>query len=251
MKAAPMSGCPDARWDREQRLPLALIGALACLCATTALAQPSRAAPARGIECSAIAPAPSRDYLARIDAMERQLGIAADYGRTHGLTLVQEPATLAVAGKDLRGRTVRLVPAAAVALKQMRAAAAKDGVTLQIVSGYRSAAYQAGLLRSKLNRGMSVTTALSINTPPGYSQHQSGCAVDLATPHSIAADQSFARTPAYAWLKRNGGEYGFHLSYPRGNSNGIEFEPWHWDYVAPVRANAPRAATSSHPANGG
>ena len=170
--------------------------------------------------------------------MDRELGIPPGYGPSHGLTLVPEPAALAVAGRDLRGRTVRLVPAAAAALKQMTAAAARAGVTLQIVSGFRSAAYQAGLLRAKLNRGMSITTALSINTPPGYSEHQSGCAVDVATPHSPAAEQSFARTPAYAWLNRHAAEYGFHLSYPSTNAHGIEFEPWHWRYVAPAPSSS-------------
>lgn len=170
--------------------------------------------------------------------MNRQLGIPPGYGASHGLTLVQEPAQLAVAGKDLRGRTVRLAPDAAAALKQMTAAAAKDGVTLQIVSGFRSAAYQAGLLRAKLNRGMSIATALSINTPPGYSEHQSGCAVDLATPHSTAADQDFARTPAYAWLNKHAAEFGFRLSYPQTNAHGIEFEPWHWRYVADEKSRA-------------
>lgn len=169
--------------------------------------------------------------------MDRELGIPSDYGPSHGLTLVQEPATLADAGKDLRGRTVRLAPAAAAALKRMTAAAVKDGVALQIVSGFRSAAYQAALLRTKLNRGMSIAAALSINTPPGYSEHQSGCAVDLATPHSPAADQSFARTPAYAWLNRHAAEFGFHLSYPQTNAHGIEFEPWHWRYVAAASGN--------------
>jgi len=170
--------------------------------------------------------------------MDRELGIPPGYGPSHGLTLVPEPAALAVAGQDLRGRTVRLVPAAAAALKRMTAAAAREGVTLQIVSGFRSAAYQAGLLRAKLDRGMSITTALSINTPPGYSEHQSGCAVDVSTPHSPAAEQSFARTPAYAWLNRHAAEYGFHLSYPSANAHGIEFEPWHWRYVAPAPSSS-------------
>lgn len=183
--------------------------------------------------------------------MDSQLGIPPGYGTSHGLTLIPEPATLAVAGKDLRGRTVRLVPAAATALRQMTAAAAKDGVTLQIVSGFRSAAYQAGLLRAKLNRGMGISTALSINTPPGYSEHQSGCAVDLATPHSAAADQSFARTPAYLWLNKRAAEFGFHLSYPQTNTHGIEFEPWHWRYVESAQANTRRAVPSRHPASGG
>lgn len=222
---------------REQQLPRILAAIFACACSITGYAQPRPATPSTTVECSSAARAPSPAYAARIAAMDRELGIPPGYGTSHGLTLVPEPAALAVAGKDLRGRTVLLAPDAAAALKRMTAAAARDGVTLQIVSGFRSAAYQTGLLRAKLNRGMSIDTALSINTPPGYSQHQSGCAVDLATPHSPAADQSFARTAAYAWLNKHAGEYGFHLSYPQGNANGIEFEPWHWSYVAPAESS--------------
>lgn len=209
---------------------------LACTWCVAGYAQPRPATPAPTVECGNAARAPSAAYAAHIASIDRELGIPPGYGESHGLTLVPEPATLADAGKDLRGRTVKLAPAAAAALKRMTAAAAKDGVTLQIVSGFRSAAYQAALLRTKLNRGMSIATALRINTPPGYSEHQSGCAVDLATPHSPAADQNFACTPAYAWLNRHAAGYGFHLSYPPTNAHGIEFEPWHWRYVAPVQS---------------
>lgn len=237
MTATPAFVLLEPSSARGQRLPRILATMFACTWCVTAYAQP--AAPPPAVECSNAALAPSAAYAARIAAMERELGIPAGYGTSHGLTLVQEPATLATAGKDLRGRTVKLAPSAATALKRMTAAAAKDGVTLQIVSGFRSAAYQAALLRTKLNRGMSIATALSINTPPGYSEHQSGCAVDLATPHSPAADQSFARTPAYAWLNRHAAGYGFHLSYPSTNAHGIEFEPWHWRYVAPAQSVRP------------
>lgn len=237
MTATPAFVLLEPSSARGQRLPRILATMFACTWCVAACAQPLPAAPSSVVECSNATRTPSTAYAARIAAMDRELGIPAGYGTSHGLTLVPEPATLAVAGKDLRGRTVKLAPAAAAALKRMTVAAAKDGVTLQIVSGFRSAAYQAALLRMKLNRGMSIATALSINTPPGYSEHQSGCAVDLATPHSPAADQSFARTPAYAWLNRRAAEYGFHLSYPQSNANGIEFEPWHWRYVAPVQSS--------------
>lgn len=173
--------------------------------------------------------------------MDRKLGVPRDYADSHLLTPVPEAPALVVAGRDIRGRPVRLDPSAAVALQEMIVGAGGEGVELQIVSGYRSANYQAGLLRDKLGRGMKIDSALRINAPPGYSEHQSGCAVDLTTPHSIAADEGFARTRAYAWLRLHAGEYGFHLSYPENNPHGIEFEPWHWRFVAPARANAPRA----------
>ena len=136
------------------------------------------------------------------------------------------------AGRDVEGRIVQLDPSAAAALHAMFAAATHDGVTLQVVSAYRSVAYQQHLVRMKLQRGMSIQAALSINTAPGYSEHHSGCAVDLTAPGTAPAEQSFAKTAAYSWLLRRGAQFGFHLSYPQGNEHRIEFEPWHWRYVA-------------------
>ena len=188
-------------------------------------------------------------YRDRVDAMDRELGVPGDYADSHLLAPVPEAPELVIAGRDIRGRPVRLAPSAAVALQEMIAAAGSEDVKLQIVSGYRSADYQAGLLRDKLGRGMKIDSALRINAPPGYSEHQSGCAVDLTTPHSIAADESFARTRAYTWLTRHAGEYGFHLSYPADNPHGIEFEPWHWLFVAstaPLGSTNARLAPEEH-----
>ena len=180
--------------------------------------------------CVSVAPVPPRHYSEHVDGMDHALGVPDDFAREHALSPVPEPSALVTAGRDIRGRPVKLDPHAAVALQEMLVAAEAQGVTLQIVSGYRSADYQAGLLRDKLRRGMKLGSALRINAPPGYSEHQSGCAVDLTTPRSKAADVSFARTNAYAWLTKHAAEYGFHLSYPPDNPHGIEFEPWHWKY---------------------
>lgn len=81
----------------------------------------------------------------------------------------------------------------------MTAAAAKDGVRLQIVSAFRSVAYQHALLNTKLKR-MSIDAALRINAAPGYSEHHAGCAVDMTTPGAKSADVSFAGTRADQWL---------------------------------------------------
>lgn len=182
--------------------------------------------------CSRTAPIAPSAYRDHIDAMDRKLGVPDNYARLHALSPVPEARSLVIAGYDVRGRPVKLEPHAAVALQEMLVAAESEGVTLQIVSGYRSTEYQAGLLRDKLHRGMKLEGALRINVPPGYSEHESGCAVDLTAPRSRAADAGFARTRAYAWLTQHAGEYGFHLSYPPDNPHGIEFEPWHWRYVA-------------------
>ncbi|MGH8212897.1 MAG: M15 family metallopeptidase [Rhodanobacteraceae bacterium] len=229
---------------------LARFGGGLVLCAACAGLAHASAASATPVACGPVPQPVISTYRDRIDAMDRKLGVPVDYAESHLLVPVPEAPALVVAGRDIRGRPVRLAPPAAVALQEMIVAAEVRDVKLQIVSGYRSASYQAGLLRDKLGRGMKIDSALGINAPPGYSEHQSGCAVDLTTPHSRAADESFARTRAYAWLMQYAAEYGFHLSYPRDNPHGIEFEPWHWRYVVPVGANTPGAAASPQPTSG-
>ncbi|ODU95396.1 MAG: hypothetical protein BGP23_08420 [Lysobacterales bacterium 66-474] len=160
------------------------------------------------------------------------LGVPADYAAKHNLLPQPEARDLVPVPRDVYGRKVEMVAPAADALKAMFAAAARDGVKLETVSGFRSMDYQTGLIRRKLKKGMTIGKALSINAVPGYSEHQTGCAVDLTTPGVPAADGSFSQSKAFAWLQKHGAEYGFHLSFPPGNQYGYEYEPWHWRYIA-------------------
>ena len=59
---------------------------------------------------------------------------------------------------------------------------------------------------------------------------QAGTALDIGTPDEPPAEESFERTPAFAWLQANAGGYGFVMSYPRDNPHGIVYEPWHWRF---------------------
>ena len=51
---------------------------------------------------------------------------------------------------------------------------------------------------------------------------------DISTPENPSLEEHFARTPAFRWLKKNAGQFDFHLSYPRRNRYRIGYEPWHW-----------------------
>lgn len=235
---------------------LALAGAFAGI--ALALAVPATAgavaatAPAAQPWCSATPHAASPAYLARIDQINHSLKIPPDYSSREGLVPEPEAPKLVGAGRDAEGRIVQLDPSAAAALHAMFGAATHDGVTLQVVSAYRSVAYQQHLVRMKLRRGMSIKAALSINTAPGYSEHHSGCAVDLTAPGTAPAEQTFAHTAAYSWLMRRGGEFGFHLSYPQGNQHSIEFEPWHWRYIANDQAQRkPKIGLNHRTGHGG
>jgi D-alanyl-D-alanine carboxypeptidase len=156
------------------------------------------------------------------------LGIPDDYGDVHQLPPVAEPAELAYAGRDRYQRPLWLLTPTARAWQRMRDAALADGALLEAISGYRSHAYQLGIFARKLQRGQTVDEILSVNAAPGYSEHHSGRAIDIGTLGEPPAEESFERTPVFAWLIQHAGDFGFALSYPRGNPHGITYEPWHW-----------------------
>lgn len=126
------------------------------------------------------------------------------------------------------GRVLQLTPRAAGAWNAMREAAADDGVTLQLVSAYRSVARQAEIIAAKLAVGQSLEAILAVNAYPGFSEHHTGNAVDVGCPGCPPLTQQFADTEAWRWLVANAGRFGYSLSYPPGNTAGIGFEPWHW-----------------------
>jgi D-alanyl-D-alanine carboxypeptidase len=211
-----------------------LAAALAIALAPAAFAAPAALCPATP------QPQPAA-WVAHINEVNRGLGIPDDYAARHALRAEPEARDLVPVPKDVYGRKVEMVAPAAAALDRMFAAAARDGVKLETVSGFRSINYQTGLIRRKLKAGMSIEKALSINAVPGYSEHQTGCAIDLTTPGVPAADGSFANSKAFTWLQQHGAQYGFHLSFPPGNPQGYEYEPWHWRYIAgEVTASAKR-----------
>ena len=69
---------------------------------------------------------------------------------------------------------------------------------------------------------------LRVNTAPGYSEHHTGRAVDIATPGSRPLTEEFEDTDAFRWLTARAVEFGFSMTYPRDNPWGIAYEPWHW-----------------------
>jgi D-alanyl-D-alanine carboxypeptidase len=160
-----------------------------------------------------------------------------DYAERTGLALVPEPSSLACAGRDRYRRPLWLRASAAQAWRAMRAAALRDQLQLEAISGYRSHDYQLGIFRRKLARGQRVEEILRVNAAPGFSEHHGGEVLDISTPGEPAAEESFEATPAFAWLCERAGDFGFELSYPRDNPHGIDYEPWHWRWAGcPIAA---------------
>lgn len=143
-----------------------------------------------------------------------------------------EATELVSVGLDHHGRDARLTPAAGKAWLEMQAAARGQGISLLLISAFRSVAYQAGIIERKRARGLSWEEILRVSAYPGFSEHHTGCAIDLASPECERLEEAFERTREFAWLQANAGSFGFHLSYPRGNTDGLAYEPWHWCWRA-------------------
>lgn len=157
--------------------------------------------------------------------------VPKDYGPARGLFPQREPRWLHFAGIDHAGRECWLAPDALRAWRRMAGAARAEGVALVLVSGFRSADYQARILAAKRARGLAMADILAVNAAPGYSEHHTGRALDLTTPGCPPAEPEFAATAAFRWLSARAHEFGFRMSYPAGNPHGIAPEPWHWCFV--------------------
>ncbi|MEO7251273.1 MAG: M15 family metallopeptidase, partial [Arenimonas sp.] len=180
------------------------------------------------VDAGGESPRPLDGLLERLQS----LGLNEDYGVRSGLALVAEPGVLSYAGRDRYARPLWLTCAAARAWQTMRVAAARDGLQLQAISGYRSHAYQLGIFQRKLARGQSVVEILAVNAAPGYSEHHSGNAMDISAPGEPAAEESFEHSSAFGWLQSRAKDFGFTMSYPRDNPYGIVYEPWHWRHAS-------------------
>jgi D-alanyl-D-alanine carboxypeptidase len=170
----------------------------------------------------------SRAYAQRVRGVLRDLGVDPATIEARGLALQAETPRLAFADLGTDGRDKFLASGAARAWRRMKASAAKDGAPLLLVSAFRSVDFQVALIRGKLDKGRKLEEILTVNAPPGYSEHHGGCAVDLGTPGCPPLEEAFDQTPAFQWLAKNAARFGFTLSYPRGNREGYLYEPWHW-----------------------
>lgn len=124
----------------------------------------------------------------------------------------------------------------ATALETLAAAAAADGVTLNLQSGYRSYVFQTNLYnRYVQQQGQAVADTQSAR--PGFSEHQTGLAADLGGTTNPACNvaQCYATTVEGKWLAANAYRFGFIIRYPADKQavTGYEYEPWHIRFVGP------------------
>jgi zinc D-Ala-D-Ala carboxypeptidase len=107
------------------------------------------------------------------------------------------------------------------------------GPNLYAVSCHRSEGYQADLFCGARSRGIPAEQRAETVAPPGFSEHHTGYAVDFggAIAPKCNFRQCFGTTNAGRWLSANAASYGFEMSFPLGNAQGVSPEPWHWRWV--------------------
>lgn len=103
----------------------------------------------------------------------------------------------------------RLDPALVAALREAGTDAERDGVELQVTSGWRSRAYQQRLLDDAVSRYGSEEEAARWVATPDTSPHVTGDAVDIGP------------TDAMSWLSQHGSAYGLCQIYAN--------EMWHYE----------------------
>lgn len=143
-----------------------------------------------------------------------------------------EPTDLVELPTGMSSGSHQLREEAAEATQAMLEAAQQEDIILTVVSAYRSYDYQTALYDAYIRQyGQTVTNQISAR--PGYSEHQTGLAIDVDTPdgqHTLK--QSFGGTAAGQWLATHAHEYGFVVRYPKDEHDytGFTYEPWHLRY---------------------
>lgn len=164
------------------------------------------------------------DYCRRVNALHRRLHVPLDYaGR--GLPFHREASDLVAVPCGPDGKDRLMASAIRSQWLAMRSAAAAAGIILLVRSAFRSIDDQALLIRDQLRSGGSIDQLLMWIAAPAYSEHHTGRALDI---DCGPTEKEFENSPAFYWLCRNAAEFGFKLSYPKGNAYGIMYEPWHW-----------------------
>ncbi len=137
------------------------------------------------------------------------------------------------------GSSQRLTREAADALRTLHAAAGLEGLGFSISTGYRTYNHQSGVYYSYA-RASSYWAADQGSARPGYSEHQTGLAVDIYTSSQCRLKRCFGSSSIGLWVAEHAHEYGFVIRYPDGKKNvtGYAWEPWHLRYVGVEVAGA-------------
>lgn len=119
--------------------------------------------------------------------------------------------------------------------------AKEEGLTIRAISAYRGYTYQKRLY-DKYVEADGVNKADTYSARPGFSDHQTGLAIDVD--NTTSSFENFTNTKEYQWMLDNSYKYGFILRYPSGKESitTYQFESWHYRYVGLKLAKKIRAS---------
>ena len=157
--------------------------------------------------------------------------------------------------------TIPLAKKAGKAFEKMQKAAKKEGVVLEIVSGYRSYDRQKAIWNRKykankaqgLSPEQNIKKIIEYSTLPGTSRHHWGTDVDIIDGSKpkvgdVLVAEKFHNKGPYTelkkWMDQNAKKFGFYLPYTKNlNRKGFYYEPWHYSY-APLSISLLKSYTS-------
>lgn len=169
------------------------------------------------------------------------------YAEGNPADLITMPSSFAL------GKPCQLNRDAATALTALIAAA--DQVPevrgkLRGISCYRAIERQRQIFCSQIGPGKRCKDAAErarSSAPPGYSEHATGYALDFAIrplPRGCGdVNDCIAESAPGRWLLAHATEFGFELSFPPNNVQGVTWEPWHWRWVG-ANPSVPGAAAA-------
>lgn len=140
------------------------------------------------------------------------------------------PKNLQTVDKKYSSKTLQLVDYAKEAFEELSEAASKENYTVLAMSSYRSYQYQYNLYNRYVSTD-GVEAADTYSARPGYSEHQTGLAVDVYNGKEDFTN--FEKTKEYNWMQDNAYKFGFILRFPKDKvlETGYQYESWHYRYV--------------------
>ncbi|WP_459128872.1 D-alanyl-D-alanine carboxypeptidase family protein [Guggenheimella bovis] len=171
----------------------------------------------RSFDPSSIAPVPLKD-VTTTSVVNKFNSLSDEYAPTD-LVEIKTNST----------RTLELRKEAAEAWTRLEKDASDQGLTIVVVSAYRTKEYQQTLYENYQKKNK--VNAVLYSAYPRRSEHEMGLALDLGYKDSLP--DHFFDHPEGIFLRDNAHKYGFILRYPEGKEEitGYAYESWHYRYV--------------------
>jgi D-alanyl-D-alanine carboxypeptidase len=140
------------------------------------------------------------------------------------------PENLEELNKQYALSNMKMVNVAKEAFEEMSKDAKKEGLKIIAMSTYRDYEYQTDLYDRYVKQD-GKEAADTYSGRPGFSEHQTGFAVDVYNGDESYTD--FHITEEFKWMQKHAKEYGFILRFPEGKEHetGYQYESWHYRYV--------------------